>query len=273
MSETNDNQADVDEQRFVSMLVHELRTPLTAVRGSLGLLAEAVEGAPPEVRSFAAIADRHADKLASMLDDVAEYWQLNDPATPLNRERTDVVDTVQRAIEQVQALIDERGVVLDVQATSADATIDPALVRMAVACVLSYALRVSPKKSTLQLRIETVDGAGAVGRQSDPESRDQPGIDADDASVAVGHGASRDNQGQSGASVVVSVSDGGRVIVAERAARMFEPFSVVARRGAEPAMSTGLGLAIALRIAKLHGGSLVFTSMDQGGLFSLRLPV
>jgi C4-dicarboxylate-specific signal transduction histidine kinase len=71
---------------------------------------------------------------------------------------------------------------------------------------------------------------------------------------------------------VVSVSDGGKVVAADCIARMFEPFSAVARRGVEPTMPTGLGLAIALEIAELHGGSLVFTSTEQGGLFSLRLP-
>jgi len=235
VSKVEDNQAVVNEQGFVSMLVHELRTPLTALRGSLGLLADEVKDAAPEVRSFAALAARNADRLVSMLADAADYWRLNDSATPPNCESTDVVDTVQRAIEQVQTLADERGIVLDVRATPAEASVDPALIRMAVARVLSYALRVSPKMSRVQVRIETVEG-------------------------------------QPGAGVVVSVSDGGKVVAADCIARMFEPFSAVARRGVEPTMPTGLGLAIALEIAELHGGSLVFTSTEQGGLFSLRLP-
>jgi signal transduction histidine kinase len=237
VSKTDDSRTDADEQRFLSMLVHELRTPLTAVRGSLGLLAGQIEGASPEVRSFAAIADRNAEKLASMLTDLAEYVRLADPAAPLNRERVDVVDSVRRAIDQVQALADERGIVLDVRASEADATIDPALIRMAVAGLLSYALRVSPKHATLLVRVETVDGGGAIGDRS-------------------------------GAGVVVWVADGGSVVAAESAARMFEPFSAVARRGVGP----GLGLAIAQRIATLHGGVLDFCSTNQGGLFSLRLP-
>ena len=236
MSKTDDNQAIAGERAFVSMLVHELRTPLTALRGSLGLLAEEVKDAAPEVRTFAAIAGRNADRLVSMLDDAADYGRLNDSATPSHCEPTDIVDAVQRAIEQVQALVDERGIVLDVRATPAEASVDPALVRMAVARVLSYALRMSPKKSTLQVRTEAV-------------------------------------KDHAGAGVVVSVSDGGRRIAGDHAAGMFEPFSAVARRGTEPTMPTGLGLAIALKIAKLHGGSLVFAPTEQGGLFSLRLPV
>jgi signal transduction histidine kinase len=270
VNETDDSQADIDGQSFLSMLVHELRTPLTALRGSLGLLTCAVESAAPEVRSFAAIADRNADRLASMLDDVAEYWRLNDPSMLLNRGHTDIADTVQRAIEQVQALIDERGIVLDVQTTPAGATIDPALVRTAVARLLSYALRVSPTKSTLHVRIETVDSAAAATNPPAPAGRNLPGIDA---AAAVSRQPSAEDRARPEASIVVSVSDGGRVVAAESASRMFEPFSAVARGGAEQAMRPGLGLAIALRIATLHRGSLVFASTEHGGLFSLRLPV
>jgi K+-sensing histidine kinase KdpD len=101
--------------------------------------------------------------------------------------------------------------------------------------VLSYALHVSPKKATLQVCVDRARGAGA--------------------------------------NVVVLVSDGGTAIPADAAARIFEPFSAVARRGVEPTRPTGLGLAIAQRIVKLHRGSLVFTSTEQGGLFSITLPV
>jgi len=235
-----------DERAFVSVLIHELRTPLTALRGSLGLLAGAVEEADPEVQNFAGIADRNADKLASMLDDAAEYSRLNDATMPVTRINTDVVDTVHRAIEQVQSLVDERGVVLDVQTTPTDANVDPVLVRIAVARLLSYAVRVSPKKSTLHIAVETTGATGTAGGRPA-----QAG----------------------GTAAVVSVSDCGKVIAAENAARMFEPFSGVARRSLEPTMRTGLGLCVALKIARLHGGSLVFTPTEQGGVFSLRLPV
>ncbi|MCX6544988.1 MAG: HAMP domain-containing sensor histidine kinase [Acidobacteria bacterium] len=235
MSKTDDKGAIAGEQALVSMLIHELRTPLTALRGSLGLLTEEAKDAAPEVRSFAAIAARNAGKLVSMLDDAADYWRLSDSKAPLPCEPTDIADTVQRALDQVQALVEERGILLDVQATPAEASVNPALVRAAVVRVLSYALSVSPKKAALQVRVDRAKRAGA--------------------------------------SIVVSVSDGGTAIPADAAARIFEPFSVVARRGAEPARPTGLGLAIARRIVKLHGGSLVFTSNEQGGLFSIKLPV
>jgi len=221
------------DRAFVSALIHELRTPLTALRGSLGLLAVAVEAAGPEVQSFAGIADRNAEKLTSMLDEAAEYSRLSDPAAVVNRVRTDVVDTVERAIEQVQPLINERGVVLEVRTTPSDATIDGALVRVAVARLLSYAVRVSPKASTLRIGVETGEDA----------------------------------------QIVVTVSDCGKAIGADSVTRIFEPFSTVARRSLEPGVQTGLGLVVAQAIARLHGGAIAFAPTGQGGLFTMRLPV
>lgn len=220
-----------DDRAFVSMLIHELRTPLTALRGSLGLLTGAVEDAAPEVQSFAGIADRNAEKLASMLDEAAEHSRLNDQALALNRERTDVADSVHRAVEQVQRLADERGIVLDIQAAPAEAVIDAALIGVAVARLVSYAIRVSPKAATIRIAVGIVEGGGAE----------------------------------------ISVSDCGKVIAAESVAQMFAPFSAVARRSPEPAMRTGLGLVVARRITQLHGGSLEFAPTEQGGVFTMRL--
>jgi two-component system osmolarity sensor histidine kinase EnvZ len=67
--------------------------------------------------------------------------------------------------------------------------------------------------------------------------------------------------------LVISVRDCGQGIAPEEIERLRQPF----QRGAEDAAgSTGLGLAIADRIARLHGGSLAF-ERPVGGGFVARL--
>lgn len=69
-----------------------------------------------------------------------------------------------------------------------------------------------------------------------------------------------------GAQVVVEVGDDGPGVPADIAARVFEPL-VTARPG-----GTGLGLALARRIAAAHGGTIVLAESPRGATFRVELP-
>ena len=70
--------------------------------------------------------------------------------------------------------------------------------------------------------------------------------------------------------VIIEVSDDGPGVPSELAARVFDPL-VSARPG-----GTGLGLALARRIARAHGGSITLAQAETGGTggatFSIVLP-
>jgi signal transduction histidine kinase len=66
--------------------------------------------------------------------------------------------------------------------------------------------------------------------------------------------------------VVIDVGDDGPGVPAHLAARVFEPL-VTARPG-----GTGLGLALARRIASAHGGSITLVPGAPGATFRLELP-
>ncbi len=69
-------------------------------------------------------------------------------------------------------------------------------------------------------------------------------------------------------SLLLSVSDNGRGMNAETAARLFEPFYTTRPEG------TGLGLAIARGVARAHGGGIeVVSSPGAGAEFFLTLPL
>ncbi len=72
--------------------------------------------------------------------------------------------------------------------------------------------------------------------------------------------------------VVVDVSDRGEGIPVDLGQKIFEPF-VSTRRSAER-RGAGLGLSVAYRIVKDHGGHILFAAREGGGtIFSLFFPV
>ncbi|MEI6669501.1 MAG: HAMP domain-containing sensor histidine kinase [Acidobacteriota bacterium] len=269
MGDKHDNRANTDANDFVAMVVHQLRTPLTALRGSLGLLVDSVEEAAPDVRTFAAIADRNAARLARQLDDLADLCRLRDPAMTLDDERCDVADAVSRAVDLVLLRAVPPRAAVTVETSPAEATIDVALVRLAMIHLLSYAIGVSPATATVRVRVSPVAGAGRGSRRAVLAGR-SGSIASRSASANRSDG---ERPGVSHPRVVITVLDGGPAVPANKARRMCEPFGETARRGGTDMAVPGLGLAIAARVATLHEGSLVFTSTDQGGLFSLTLPV
>jgi signal transduction histidine kinase len=69
-----------------------------------------------------------------------------------------------------------------------------------------------------------------------------------------------------GGRVVVEVSDDGPGVPPEIAPRIFEPL-VTSRTG-----GTGLGLALAARIAQAHGGAIALVGSGRGATFRVELP-
>jgi signal transduction histidine kinase len=146
---------------FLSSLVHELRTPLTALRGSLGLLTSD-SGDADAVREFSGIALRNASKLASLLDDVAAYAKLLDPAGDVPADSVDLSEVLEDAAERVQPLAEERGVTIEAQLVAFNTVADETLLREAVTRMMGYAVRVTPRDGVVKVGAEIVAGCAVV---------------------------------------------------------------------------------------------------------------
>jgi CheY-like chemotaxis protein len=79
---------------------------------------------------------------------------------------------------------------------------------------------------------------------------------------------------RAGQAIEIVVSDTGRGISAEHAARLFEPFDHGHDSAPRPVGSLGVGLAIARELVELHRGTLSARSKgsDRGASFTLTLP-
>ncbi|KEQ02953.1 PAS domain-containing sensor histidine kinase [Pseudorhizobium pelagicum] len=75
-----------------------------------------------------------------------------------------------------------------------------------------------------------------------------------------------------GASLVISVSNGGDPIPSEVVERLFQPFFRGGHAAGRHEQGLGLGLHIACEIAKAHGGTLTVSSSIERTTFEFRMP-
>lgn len=222
--------------RFLSMAGHELRTPLTSVYASLRLLASGKLGEmEPPAASVVGVAERNAERLIRIINDLLDFDRMREGGMPLRKERLSVNDVIAQAVIDLQPYADLFKVTLSpAHESSLMLNADADRLQQVLGNLLSNAVKHSPQGATVMLR------ASAAGSQ-----------------------------------VLFEVLDDGPDIPSELIPRLFEAFTRFGPATAgELVQSTGLGLAIARAIVLAHGGSIGFQPRDQDHdkLFYFSLP-
>ena len=228
-------EADHAKDEFIATLSHELRNPLAPLRNSLSLLRLA--GTDDLVTApVHEMMGRQINHLVRLVDDLLEMSRISRDALVLRKERVAVGAIVHNAIETSEPLIRAARHDLHVALPEEPMWVEGDPVRLAQ--VLSNLLN--------NAATYTEDG----GRVAVEAKHD-------------------------GDHVTVSVSDNGPGIAPEALPRMFEMFSRGARSGARGHGGLGVGLALARRLAEMHGGTLNARSNgpETGSVFTLRLPL
>jgi len=227
-------EADRAKGRFLATISHELRTPLTALAGYEELLMDSVLGplsdAQREVLERMHLVTQH---LASMIEDVLAYTNLETGAERVRPTDFLAADLLTAAAAVVQPLADQKKVALVVES-------DARPIRMT-----------SDVDKARQILVNL----------------------AGNAIKFTEHGEVRLSVTASERDVRFSVRDTGIGIAQPDQARLFQPFvqldSGLTRRHG----GTGLGLYIADRLARLLKGRIEIASEPgQGSTFTLVLP-
>jgi two-component system phosphate regulon sensor histidine kinase PhoR len=219
---------------FVANVSHELRTPITTIKGFVETLRDGALDQPEDARRFMTIMERHADRLAAIVEDLLALSRLEEADGPtLDLQATPLRPILVSALDACQPPAAERGIALELEcAEGVTAYVDPALIGQAVVNLIDNAVKYSP-----------------VG-----------------AKVAV-KGECRDGE------TTISVRDAGCGIAAEHLDRIFERFYRVDKARSRELGGTGLGLAIVKHIAQVHGGRVeVESTPGIGSTFRLYLP-
>lgn len=225
-------------------VTHDLKNPLGAARGYADLLADGALGPLPEAQTKMVL--RLRSLLTATLDtvnDLVELSRADAGALPIDRREANLTLIAREMLDDFRPSGEAAGLLLSFEAcTPASGHIptvitDPARVRQVLGNLLSNAVKYTPRGGSVRVRVDmTVDD-------------------------------------ELGAVIACEVRDSGSGIPEALRERVFEEFFRVPATVAV-APGTGVGLAIARRVARLLGGDLRVRETEGGGAtFSLLIPV
>jgi signal transduction histidine kinase/ActR/RegA family two-component response regulator len=219
------------KDEFLAMLGHELRNPLSAVRNAIGT----ARLDPSRCERALAIANRGADQLGRLVDDLLDVARITHGRIALHVQRLAFASVVERAIESVRPLIEERAHRLTASLAGVGVEVDGDATRLeqVVANLLTNAAKYT-----------------------------NPG-----GEITVAFGLEGDE-------VVLRVRDNGMGLTPEMLPRVFELFAQGDRPLDRVQGGLGIGLTLVKRLVEMHGGRVEAQSdgRDRGAEFIVRLP-
>jgi signal transduction histidine kinase len=225
---------DRQKDRFIAVLGHELRNPLAAIRASVDAMT--LLGAQ-DARAARLIerVDRQTTALSRMVVDLLDASRIALGKLSLESERLDLAGLLSDMLAEQQPRAQDAGLALLTDVTGAPVLVEADPVRLR----------------------QILDNLVGNAIKFTPAG-----------------GTIRIALVEDGTRVAVAVRDSGVGFDAQLAREMFEPFAQRDQGRDRAAGGLGLGLAIARRLAELHGGSLSATSdgPGQGAVFTLTMP-
>jgi two-component system sensor histidine kinase CpxA len=177
--------------------------------------------------------EQEAQRLNELIGEILSLSRLDDPAHALQSERVPMAELLDAICEDARVEGDEYGVAIDLQAV-------PDLALTGDRELLHRAI-----ENVVRNAVRFSPKGGHISVQAQRQ----------------------------GASIAVSITDQGPGVPPALLQRIFEPFFRVASARERDSGGNGIGLAIAARVLKLHGGSIAASNVEPHGLrVTLALP-
>ncbi len=225
------------QRQLMADVSHELRTPLARIRVALELAVED----PVAAQDVLASVGEDLEEIDHLIGDILTTARLDGSAAELHTTPTTVGELVQRAASGFSTRHPGRALEESLgsgKLAEAQLECDPVLLRRALDNLLDNAANYSDAAQPVSLFVEE-------HRSTD------------------GNGAARDGAAAPGVSF--SVKDRGIGMSAEELERAFTPFWRADGSRARRTGGVGLGLALARRIARAHGGDVTLQSSPGRG--------
>jgi len=222
--------ANASKTAFLANMSHELRTPLNAILGFSEIIAHQSMGADQIDRYSDYAKDIHVSgaHLLSLINDMLDVAKIESGRMEIEPRWVDPREIVDGVVRLVNPRALQKRQTLETEDMSAAPLVmaDERAFRQMLLNLLSNAVKFTPEGGRI-----AVSCAGPA----------KGGLE-------------------------VNVTDNGPGIPEEKLTRVLEPFSQIDNRFDREAGGTGLGLALADGLVRLHGGKIVLKNNPGGGL-------
>jgi len=222
------------QSRLLKDVSHELRSPLARLNVALGL---AQQKAAPEIEPSLNRIEIEADRLNQLIQRLLTISRLESGTDGIHKTTLSLRELVDHVARDAEYETPGRG--CRVVANPPDEFLvegDPELLRSAIENVVRNATRYTAEGTVVEVRLE---------RQTTPK----------------------------GEEVVIRVLDSGPGVPNEALEKIFQPFYRLDDARNRQTGGAGLGLSIADRAVRLHGGQLRASNRPEGGLeVEIRIP-
>jgi two-component system CheB/CheR fusion protein len=228
-------ESDRRKDEFVAMLAHELRNPVAPIRNAVSVMLRSGNLDPTALWAVG-IVNRQTEVLSRLLDDLLETARVASGKVTIAVAPVEVGVIVDRAVEMTRPLVDSRRQRLSIDQPDPAMRVEGDLVRLVQ--VISNLLNNASKYSE-----EGGEIAIAVARE--------------------------------GSHSVIRVTDNGVGMAADFVPHVFDLFAQADGSLERTKGGLGLGLTLAARLVKLHGGTIEASSpgLGLGSQFTVRLPL
>jgi PAS domain S-box-containing protein len=232
--------ADKRKDEFIAMLAHELRNPLVPIRTAVELLKKAHEE-PALIASIRPMMERQVTHMVRLIDDLLDVSRITSGKIELKREVVPLVTLVGGAVDANREAIEAAGLSISVWLDDPHVVlnVDPTRFSQILSNVIHNASKFTPAGGQITV-----------------------------------HAAVEPLLGSSERMLCIRIADTGIGITEAMLPQIFELFSQAGTAGHGRQAGLGIGLALARRLAEMHGGALEARSdgPSRGSEFMVRVP-
>jgi PAS domain S-box-containing protein len=231
--------ADKRKDEFIAMLAHELRNPLVPIRTAVELLKRAREE-PALIASIRPMMERQVTHMVRLIDDLLDVSRITSGKIDLKPEAVPLSTMVGGAVDANREAINAAGLSISVKLDNPHLVlnVDPTRFLQILSNLIQNATKFTPEGGRI-----SIEASLEAGSSSD-------------------------------AMLCIRIADTGIGIADAMLTKIFELFAQAETAGHGRPSGLGIGLALARRLAEMHGGTLAARSdgPGRGSEFLLRVP-